>query len=100
MERAACERLDRDCPLAHCRARFTLPEGVLYFDGNSLGALPKSTAADIDRLIRAEWGRGLVESWLDADWFHLAREAGAALADIMVSEGWKRYETEALDPVT
>ena len=83
MDRAACERLDRDCPLAHCRGRFSLPEGVLYFDGNSLGALPRATAADIDGLIRDEWGRGLVESWLDADWFFLAREAGDAIAPLI-----------------
>ena len=87
MDRAACERLDRHCPLAHCRERFSLPEGVLYFDGNSLGALPRATAADIDGLIRDEWGRGLVESWLDADWFFLAREAGDAIAPLIGAAG-------------
>ena len=88
MDRAACERLDRECPLAHCRERFSLPEGLLYFDGNSLGALPKSAATDIDRAVREEWGRGLVESWLDADWFFLAREAGDAIGPLIgASEG-------------
>ena len=88
MDRAACERLDRECPLAHCRGRFSLPEGVLYFDGNSLGALPKTAAADIDRVVREEWGQGLIESWLDADWFYLAREAGDAIAPLIgASEG-------------
>ena len=88
MDRATCERLDRECPLAHCRDRFSLPEDIVYFDGNSLGALPKTTAADIDRVVREEWGRGLVESWLDADWFYLAREAGDAIAPLIgASEG-------------
>ena len=88
MDRAACERLDRECPLAHCRERFSLPEGVLYFDGNSLGALPRTTATDIDRVIREEWGQGLIESWLDAGWFYLAREAGDAIAPLIgASEG-------------
>ena len=88
MDRAMCERLDRESPLAHCRDRFTLPEGVLYFDGNSLGALPKTAAADIDRVVREEWGQGLIESWLDADWFFLAREAGDAIAPLIgASEG-------------
>ena len=88
MDRATCERLDRECPLAHCRDRFSLPEEVIYFDGNSLGALPGTAAADIDRVVREEWGRGLVESWLDAGWFYLAREAGDAIAPLLgASEG-------------
>ena len=83
MDRAACEKLDLDCPLAPLRERFSLPEGVLYFNGNSLGALPETAAADIDRVVREEWGRGLVESWLDADWFFLARKAGDAIAPLI-----------------
>ena len=88
MDRDACERLDRDCPLSPMRERFSLPDGVIYFDGNSLGALPKTAAADIDRAVREEWGGGLVESWLDADWFFLARKAGDAIAPLIgASEG-------------
>ena len=83
MHRKACETLDRECPMTHCRERFALPEGLLYFNGNSLGALPKSAAADIDRLVREEWGRGLVESWLDADWYFLAARAGDAIAPLI-----------------
>jgi len=83
MDRASCEGLDRACPLAPCRARFSLPEGLLYFNGNSLGALPAAAAADLDRAVREEWGRGLVESWLDADWFFLARRAGDAIAPLI-----------------
>ena len=83
MDRASCEGLDRACPLARCRARFSLPEGLLYFNGNSLGALPAAAAADLDRAVREEWGRGLVESWLDADWFFLARQAGDAIAPLI-----------------
>ena len=83
MDRDACERMDRECALSRLRERFALPEGVLYFDGNSLGALPRTTAADIGRLVREEWGRGLVESWLDADWFFLAQKAGDAIAPLI-----------------
>ena len=61
---------------------------MLYFNGNSLGALPKTAAADIDRVVQEEWGRGLVESWLDADWFFLARKVGDAIAPLIgASEG-------------
>ncbi len=34
------QRLDADDAIAHARERFDLPEGVIYLDGNSLGALP------------------------------------------------------------
>ena len=88
MERSDCQRLDEECPLAHCRARFSLPEGVLYFDGNSLGALPGTTASAIAGTIKAEWGDGLIRSWLAAGWFHLARRAGDAIAPLIgASEG-------------
>ena len=87
MNRADLERLDAQCPLAGCRERFVLPDGVLYFDGNSLGALPRSTSAGIRDLIEEEWGRGLIRSWLDADWFFLARRAGDAIAPLIGASG-------------
>ncbi len=88
MDRLDCQRMDHCCPLAAYRSRFSLPRGVLYFDGNSLGALPATTSDSIHDLIEAEWGTGLIRSWLDADWFFLARKAGDAIATLIgASEG-------------
>ncbi len=83
MDRDKCLRLDQNCALTHTRDRFALPEEVLYFDGNSLGALPKTTTTDVTKAIEQEWGEGLIKSWLDADWFFLSAEAGDAIAPLI-----------------
>jgi len=70
-------------PLAAYRERFTLPEGVIYLDGNSLGALPKATPARLQAVIESEWGEGLIRSWNDAGWFNMAARVGAKIAPLV-----------------
>ncbi|WP_301751916.1 kynureninase [uncultured Erythrobacter sp.] len=70
-------------PLAGYRERFTLPEGVIYLDGNSLGALPKATPAALARLVESEWGEGLIRSWNSAGWFDMASRIGAKIAPLI-----------------
>ena len=44
--------------------RFDLPDGVIYLDGNSLGALPAGARGPrCAGTIRQEWGRGLIGAW-------------------------------------
>ena len=69
--RGELEALDRADPLAPFREEFTLPDGVIYLDGNSLGALPRATPARVAAVIEAEWGRGLIRSWNEAGWIGL-----------------------------
>jgi kynureninase len=70
-------------PLAGFRDRFTLPEGVIYLDGNSLGALPKATSAALARVVEQEWGEGLIRSWNSAGWFDMATRIGAKIAPLI-----------------
>jgi kynureninase len=75
--------LDAADPLAFARARFTLPEGVVYLDGNSLGALPTSTPARLADVVAREWGRDLIGSWNTAGWMDLPHRVGAQIAALI-----------------
>lgn len=70
-------------PLAGYRQRFTLPEGVIYLDGNSLGALLKATPAALARVVESEWGEGLIRSWNSAGWFDMASRIGGKIAPLI-----------------
>lgn len=69
--------------LAAYRAAFTVPEGVIYLDGNSLGALPVKTADVLARVVAQEWGEGLIRSWNSAGWFDMAARIGGKIAPLV-----------------
>ena len=81
--REEAEALDAADPLAHFRDRFALREGLIYLDGNSLGALPKATPARVAETIEQEWGEGLITSWLGAEWSTMPRRIGDKLARLL-----------------
>jgi kynureninase len=81
--RADAEALDAQSPLAGCRDRFVLPDGVIYLDGNSLGALPRTVPDRVSHAIADEWGRGLIRSWNDAGWIDLGRRVGGRIAPLV-----------------
>ncbi|RNJ64144.1 MAG: kynureninase [Porphyrobacter sp. IPPAS B-1204] len=80
---ARAAEFDAADPLANYRERFMLPDGVIYLDGNSLGALPKATPAAVQRVVEQEWGEGLIRSWNDAGWFEAAGRVGAKIAPLI-----------------
>lgn len=79
--------LDGADPLDGFRDRFTLPDGVIYLDGNSLGALPKAAVERVHQVIAGEWGEGLIRSWnasdLGAGWINLPQRIGAKIAPMI-----------------
>jgi kynureninase len=75
--------LDAADPLAFARARFHLPDGIIYLDGNSLGALPKTTAERIDATLRAHWGNDLIASWNKHGWIDWPTRIATKLAPIL-----------------
>ena len=74
--REACATLDAADRLSPLRERFELPEGIVYLDGNSLGALPKATTGRLAEVLRLEWGRDLITSWNRAGWLELPLTVG------------------------
>jgi kynureninase len=89
-----CRALDAQDPLRALRDLFALPAGVIYLDGNSLGALPKAAAARVAQAITAQWGEGLIRSWNSADWFSLPQRLGDKIAQLI---GAGAGETVATD---
>lgn len=83
IERSDCAELDRRDPLAPLRAEFTLPEGTIYLDGNSLGPLPRAARDRVREVVDVEWGDGLIRSWNDAGWFDKPRTLGGRLAPLI-----------------
>lgn len=75
--------LDRNDPLAPLRDLFAMPAGQIYLDGNSLGALPKATAARLQDAVLTQWGEQLIGSWNLAGWIDLPSALGAKIAALV-----------------
>ncbi|MGN6752409.1 MAG: aminotransferase class V-fold PLP-dependent enzyme [Intrasporangium sp.] len=91
---ARATELDAQAELHSARARFRLPDGVIYLDGNSLGALPDSVPDAVGQVMTREWGDRLIRSWNEADWWHaplrvgdrVGRLVGAAPGQVVVTD--------------
>jgi len=78
-----CLALDEQDSLAPLRSQFALPEGVIYLDGNSLGARPVAALERARAVIADEWGNGLIRSWNSAGWRALSERLGNRLAGLI-----------------
>ncbi|MFM7262393.1 MAG: kynureninase [Acidimicrobiales bacterium] len=80
--RALAEQLDADDAISFTRSRFDIPEGVLYFDGNSLGPLAHASRAAVNRTVEHEWRERLIRSW-DEDWRAMPARVGDLIAPLI-----------------
>src|ERR1700694_354344 len=69
------------------RDEFVLPGGVIYLDGNSLGALPRQTLPRLTQVISEEWGSGLIRSWNAAHWIDAPARIGDKIARLIGAKG-------------
>ncbi|MGA7524157.1 MAG: hypothetical protein WBW84_17020, partial [Acidobacteriaceae bacterium] len=72
-----------DGPFERSRAMFDLPKGVVYLDGNSLGAMPKSARERVRRELDESWGRELIRAWNTAGWIDLPARVGDRIGDLI-----------------
>ncbi|MGI8677827.1 MAG: kynureninase [Jatrophihabitans sp.] len=76
VSRATALVADAEDPLAFVRARFVVPDDLVYLDGNSLGALPTGVEAAVADTLQRQWGRDLIRSWNDNGWWTLPARIG------------------------
>jgi kynureninase len=80
---ATARARDADDRLAQARDRFSVPDGLIYLDGNSLGAMPRGAPARIARTVEREWGDDLITSWNRHGWIDLPQRCAAKLGPIV-----------------
>ncbi len=84
--RNECLAMDAKDALARKRDLFSLPKGIIYLDGNSLGVLPRNVSKRVTEAVERQWGETLIKSWNEHGWFHLPQKIGNRLARLIGAE--------------
>ncbi len=79
---------------AATKGLFTLPEGMIYLDGNSLGPLPRAAQDRVAATVTDEWGQMLITGWNNAGWMtqpaalgdRIGRLIGAAPGHVVLGD--------------
>jgi kynureninase len=90
-----CQARDAADPLRDLRNLFSIPEGIIYLDGNSLGVMPKTAAARAAQVVTQEWGQGLIRSWNTAGWFSLPQRLGNRIAPLIGADADEVVATDS-----
>jgi kynureninase len=91
---ARAVQLDVEHAETDLRHLFRLPSGVIYLDGNSLGALPAHVPQAVRDIVERQWGTDLITSWNVHDWWTaptrigdlIGRLVGAAAGQVAVGD--------------
>jgi kynureninase len=78
-----CLEMDAADPLAQSRDAFVLPAGIVYLDGNSLGALPRQAEERVRAVMTRQWGQDLIKSWNVHDWIGAPARLGGKIARLI-----------------
>ncbi|HET7089461.1 MAG TPA: kynureninase [Anaerolineae bacterium] len=75
--------LDRQDELARFHDEFVIGDpDLIYLDGNSLGRMPRRSAARIHDVVEREWGRRLIRGWGEG-WFTAPQRIGSKVAQLV-----------------
>lgn len=89
-----CQQWDAEDELANLKSQFDLPQGVIYLDGNSLGAKPIKAIDCAQQVINQQWGTDLINSWNKAGWWDLPVRLGNKIGQLV---GARENETVVTD---
>ena len=79
---AEIKAMDNADTLRSMRDQFILPQGIIYLDGNSLGAASKITLQSLQEASQ-EWSQDLIKSWNKAGWFELPLALGDRIGNLV-----------------
>ena len=69
--------------LSNLRESFSIPENVIYLNGNSLGPLQLRVKQRLKEVVDTEWGEDLITSWNKHGWMDLPGRVGEKIAPII-----------------
>lgn len=90
-----CQTLDAQDPLRSLRELFSIPQGTIYLDGNSLGVMPKTAPARVADVVTREWGTDLIQSWNKAGWFQMPQKMGDKIARLIGANAGEVVATDS-----
>jgi len=75
--------LDAEHATTDRRDAFVLPGGVVYLDGNSLGALSVAAREATRDAVERQWGEQLIRAWNDSQWWAAPERVGDRIAELV-----------------
>lgn len=79
--RQDCIRADLSDQLKEFRNEYIVPNGLLYFNGNSLGVCPKNTLDVVSQVVKEEWAAKLTQCY--PKWYELPKSVGDKISKMI-----------------